>query len=340
MKQILVFILIFSLLTSSVSAYELQFYHNDHLGSPAAVTDSSGGIVWKTDYEVFGKAINEEGANKLKYNTKEQDKTGLLYYGARYYNPDIGRFLTADTVKGELRDTQSQNRYTYVKNNPLKYIDPRGNQHIDMSGYTEMYSNLYEKLPDWMQGVADFFGYSPEEAAKTQLQNLVMPGTIMTSGIKSGVTKGGKSLIKGIFKAKNVDDFADVFKKVPRSHKMTKEGIEAASKIPDKTVIYRAVHETAVEKGIMNPSKLTQTQKAGDKMVTWSREVTWWGSEETANVFKKQGKKVYKTTVGELRKQGFDISGYIHHVDNKAHIALQIERGSAELYKIPVKVLK
>lgn len=128
MKSTIIIISTLILLVSSVSAYEINFYHNDHLGSPAVITNKAGEIIWKADYEPFGETINEVGDNKLKYNAKEQDKTGLLYYGSRYYNPGIGRFITADTVKGKLIDTQSLNRYTYVKNNPLKYIDLKGNQ--------------------------------------------------------------------------------------------------------------------------------------------------------------------------------------------------------------------
>jgi RHS repeat-associated protein len=116
------------LLISSISAYELEFYHSDHLGSPVIVTDESQVVKWSSDYDVFGETVNEEGDGDLKYNQKEKDDTGLLYYGARYYNADTGRFITADTFKGNLVDLQSQNLYVYVQNNPMKYIDPTGNQ--------------------------------------------------------------------------------------------------------------------------------------------------------------------------------------------------------------------
>ena len=52
----------------------------------------------------------------------EQD----YYYGARYYDPAIGRFITEDTYPGEMNNPQSQNLYVYVMNNPLRYIDPTG----------------------------------------------------------------------------------------------------------------------------------------------------------------------------------------------------------------------
>ena len=122
------FLLLFLFCASFSSAFSVEFYHSDHLGSPSVITDEAGKVVWSADYDTFGDAVNEQGENDIKYNSKEEDKTGLLYYGARYYNPETGRFITADTVKGNLIDSQSQNRYVYVKNNPLKYIDPTGNE--------------------------------------------------------------------------------------------------------------------------------------------------------------------------------------------------------------------
>ena len=68
----------------------------------------------------------EYGSEDYRYTGKQEDTTGLYYYGARYYDPATGRFITRDTVFGELTDPQSQNRYVYCRNNPHKYIDPVG----------------------------------------------------------------------------------------------------------------------------------------------------------------------------------------------------------------------
>lgn len=66
--------------------------------------------------------------NPYKFTGKPLDQeSGLYYYGARYYNPSIGRFTTPDVLRGDLSNPLSLNRYTYVRNNPLRYIDPTGN---------------------------------------------------------------------------------------------------------------------------------------------------------------------------------------------------------------------
>jgi len=60
-------------------------------------------------------------------DSTERDSTGLYYFDARYYDPAVGRFITADTPPiGDLEDPQSLNRYVYCVNNPLKYTDPDG----------------------------------------------------------------------------------------------------------------------------------------------------------------------------------------------------------------------
>ncbi len=52
------------------------------------------------------------------YTGKEKDATGLYYYGARYYDPALGRFTTPDSIVQNLYDPQMLNRYAYVRNNP------------------------------------------------------------------------------------------------------------------------------------------------------------------------------------------------------------------------------
>lgn len=60
------------------------------------------------------------------FNGKELDETGLYYYDARYYDAKVGRFITRDTIKGEIKNPQSLNRYSYCLNNPTRYNDPTG----------------------------------------------------------------------------------------------------------------------------------------------------------------------------------------------------------------------
>jgi len=102
------------------------YYHTDSLGSTRLVTDESGNIVSAIAYHPFGKSDTEEGTEDCLFTGKEQDATGLYYYGARYYDSEVGGFLTRDPLKGERGVPQTLNRYVYCLNNPLKYVDPTG----------------------------------------------------------------------------------------------------------------------------------------------------------------------------------------------------------------------
>ncbi|MBI4294960.1 MAG: RHS repeat-associated core domain-containing protein, partial [Chloroflexi bacterium] len=61
-----------------------------------------------------------------KFTGQRLDGTGLYYYGARYYDPALARFVSADTIVPRPANPQSLNRYSYTLNNPLKYVDPTG----------------------------------------------------------------------------------------------------------------------------------------------------------------------------------------------------------------------
>ncbi|MGD2249992.1 MAG: RHS repeat-associated core domain-containing protein, partial [Candidatus Methanofastidiosia archaeon] len=102
-----------------------DYYHTDHLGSTRLITDESGNPVTDIQYTPFGETITQE-EERFLYTGKEKDATGLYYYGARYYDPAMGRFLTRDPVTGKTYNPQSLNRYIYCLNNPLKYVDPAG----------------------------------------------------------------------------------------------------------------------------------------------------------------------------------------------------------------------
>lgn len=70
---------------------------------------------------------NSKAEIKYRYTGKECEKNGLYYYGARYYDPMLGKFLSPDTFLDDL------NRYAYCCNNPVKYIDPSGHSPIPMT---------------------------------------------------------------------------------------------------------------------------------------------------------------------------------------------------------------
>ncbi|MFH0862130.1 MAG: RHS repeat-associated core domain-containing protein [Candidatus Altiarchaeota archaeon] len=102
------------------------YYLNDHLGSSSVLVNELGEQLDRLTYYPYGEVKTGGDESKYGYNNKELDSTGLNYYGARYYNPELKRWTQPDTIIPNPYDPQSLNRYSYVKNNPEKYIDPTG----------------------------------------------------------------------------------------------------------------------------------------------------------------------------------------------------------------------
>ncbi len=108
---------------------DLLYLHSDYLGSASLTTDAAGEVVSKQRYYPFGGVREQEGESPTDFGFTGQrldDSTGLMYYRARYYSARLGRFVSADMVVQNPKNPQSFNRYAYVLNNPLLFVDPTG----------------------------------------------------------------------------------------------------------------------------------------------------------------------------------------------------------------------
>jgi RHS repeat-associated protein len=105
------------------------YLHPDITGSPVMATDAAGNVIWKERYAPYGErqVKVDDGRNSLWYTGKSQDPdTGLSYFGARWYDPVLGRFQGVDPSSFNEINPQTFNRYAYGNNNPYKYKDPNG----------------------------------------------------------------------------------------------------------------------------------------------------------------------------------------------------------------------
>jgi RHS repeat-associated protein len=114
--------------TSSTTYYFAQ----DHLGSTTALTGTTGKLVERITYDAYG---NSAGSTKTRYGFtgRERDSlTGLQYNRARFYDPQLGRFISEDPIGFKGGDV---NIYTYVGNNPANSTDPSGQWSTDAHNY-------------------------------------------------------------------------------------------------------------------------------------------------------------------------------------------------------------
>ena len=111
--------------TTTQVAGATLFYHQDGLGTVTDLTDSTGATAKSYSYDAYGNIVDQTGTveQPYTYTGREFDaESGLYYYRARYYDPQIGRFLSQDPIGffGGI------NLYQYVEGNPARFNDPTG----------------------------------------------------------------------------------------------------------------------------------------------------------------------------------------------------------------------
>ena len=106
-------------------------YHFDYRGSTVAITDSTGTVTDTCSYDSYGNLTSRTGISDIifLYNGEYgvvTDTNELLYMRARYYSPELRRFINADILMGDINNSATLNRYAYANGNPISNIDPFG----------------------------------------------------------------------------------------------------------------------------------------------------------------------------------------------------------------------
>jgi len=187
------------------------YYHYNFVGNTVAMTDATESIVNKYAYTPFGRltGAQETVPNPFRYVGQFgviDDGNGLLYMRARYYDPEIGRFITKDPIWF----AGGVNLYRYVNNNPLNLVDPWG---MEPWWYNPL-EELGETGLEWLSEIEGLPGASSLQAlgelarlaAKSQYED-VWWGDVMENAAKAilGIIPGpygdiGRALIKPVEK--------------------------------------------------------------------------------------------------------------------------------------------
>ena len=118
------------------ASFDYEYYLKDHLGNTRVAFNEAGEVMQETHYYPFGLRLKggswqESGAsrNKYLYNGKELEGEGLglrwYHYGARFYDPQLGRWHSVDPAD------ELNSPYNYSGNNPVRFVDPDGSEIID-----------------------------------------------------------------------------------------------------------------------------------------------------------------------------------------------------------------
>ncbi|MBB3152558.1 RHS repeat-associated protein [Paenibacillus endophyticus] len=108
----------------------------------------------------FGESLGHEGESEqpFRYNGRDgvmRDPNGLYHMRARYYNPEIKRFINRDVLSGSVGNGQTLNRYAYVNGNPVSYVDPFGLSRDRDSIWLQGGSFLADAVP-WVGTIKGF----------------------------------------------------------------------------------------------------------------------------------------------------------------------------------------
>ncbi len=168
--------------------------HLDHLGTPRLVTSDNGQMVSYHDYYPFGdehSPVSQEVAggfdreDPMKFTGHERDYAGGMggedghgidYMHARYYSTTVGRFLSLDTARSwRVELPQSWNRYSYARGNPIKYIDPDG-QDIEIAGAANVaaITSYLTRMAMRPSGRADILKISNDHSFKLRIDSGVL----------------------------------------------------------------------------------------------------------------------------------------------------------------------
>ena len=136
---------------------EAYWYHTDHLGSSSWVTDSAGNPVQHLQYLPWGEDfVNQRCTGwsaMYTFSAKEKDtETGYSYFGSRYYSSDLSVWLSVDPQAAKY---PSLSPYTYCANNPIRLVDPNGEEIVGTDGKAVTYS--YNEKGDvvWSTNASD-----------------------------------------------------------------------------------------------------------------------------------------------------------------------------------------
>ena len=223
-------------------------YHFDYRGSTAAITDINGNVTDTFEYDTYGNLISRTGTSAVifLYNGRDgvvTDSNGLIYMRARYYSPELRRFINADIIAGEISNAVTLNRYAYANGNPVSNIDPFGLS-------AERGQRISYFAFDWSKFDGYYAGSTTAELILDDINRVAIYNTLINS-IKTAVRPN--NIGKGTWNKIVAEDLRWVEKTFGKSSNLAK----ALKSVPYITVALDT--GLGVYENIQNNSELQQT---------------------------------------------------------------------------------
>jgi len=197
---------VYKSIDATTDSEQTRYVHRDHLGSVTAITNESGYVAEDLSYDAWGKRRNSNWSSDaftlLNITTRGYtghemlDDVDIIHMNGRVYDPNIGRFLSADPTMQFPDNPQNLNRYSYVMNNPLSFTDPSGFGIVSfiqklVNGFWNTLGKVM-KVPIIRTAVAIGVMFIPgvNAAALGYLSGMIASGGDLKTGIISALTAG------------------------------------------------------------------------------------------------------------------------------------------------------
>ena len=329
---------------------EKRYYHYNHIGSTTAITDADGDLLYSFTYGTYGEltgiydadgeqaedtaAVIQAENLRFLYNGRygvETGANGLYYMRARYYNPQIKRFINRDIIDGSITDSQSLNKYSYVQGNPVNLIDPFG---LCAQDY---FSRAGHELLDWLGFIFDpadainFLWYTAEGnaamAAATAVAIVPAAGSFIAKGTKQAIKAGKKAAQKaGEKAAKNATEKAA---KKAAAKKLAKEATETGAEKAAKEAAEKATEKTAKE--VTEKSAERTAKEAVEKGAKGGSNTGIWNMTEGGGVI--NGREYSQHAMERMAPDTSTVRAELSRRAEKAAKQKGLEVGTKEYYE-------
>ena len=167
---------------------DTRYLHKDHLGSVDVVTDANGAVLERLSFDPWGKRRQIDWTQFTQANPynfqlasvnrgytghEQLDPVGLVHMNGRVYDPEIGRFLSADPFVQDATNSQAFNAYAYVQNNPLSLTDP--------SGFFSI-GGIFKAIGKFFSAIGRAFGHIARAIARSQIGRAILQIAACTFG--------------------------------------------------------------------------------------------------------------------------------------------------------------
>jgi len=232
---------------------ELFFYYKDHLGSVRATVNSSGDVVSSQDFDAWGYLLQDRtfdsDSGKFKFTSKERDiESDYDYFGARYYDSRIANWTSVDPLMEKHFDWSP---YNYVLRNPLRLIDPDGEQeNFGLSLFNFYATNILpeQAYSDWYSNLSviqqEEFRYNRDELQSGRVESSEIQPSDIIGGIL-GIKLASKLSLSMV---ENSFDDALFYHSVHSMERISEIEASTGVKLTDK-IIGKTIEKSAVYTG-------------------------------------------------------------------------------------------